>query len=101
MESDRELLVLAAKAAGYAEIEFLPDGDDRWVNVYDSDGKHAVWSPLEDDGDALRLAIDLGIDLLKPPVGNAAAWDDPDRYAKTRRAIVRAAAAIAREGKGE
>jgi hypothetical protein len=104
--SDRELLELAAKAAGYT-CDFLAWGSGV-VNVYDAAGKHAVWNPLTDDGDALRLAVKLAIAIYPPeeqgrsatanPPGHDAPWiNEPagtDHYAATRRAIVRAAAAI-------
>ena len=52
--SDKELLTLAAKAAG--------------VGYADKDGKFIpfvpeTWNPLTDDGDALRLAVKLRIEL--------------------------------------
>ena len=59
------------------------------------------WNPLTDDGDALRLAVKL--DMIIDVRGNhsaVAVWPDvvepidKDPYAATRRAIVRAAAAI-------
>jgi hypothetical protein len=101
MMSDRELLELAAKAAG---IEFS------WIN---NDGArldrkpgimqpYVRWNPLTDDGDALRLAVTLGMAIYCPHSLSAFAGagellerigDDP--YAATRRAIVRAAAAMA------
>jgi hypothetical protein len=88
--TDRELLELAAKAAG-----------NGFVIGY--------WNPLTDDGDALRLAVKLSLDVLQNPVGQTTCCivmgDDAqecevledyngDPYAATRRAIVRAAAAI-------
>ena len=99
--TDRELLEMAAKAAG---MEYLC-----W-----SKNKHGdkAWNPLFDDGDALRLAVKRDIrvgcdetraycdwwaadgitllDLQEPVVGG-------DKLSATRRAIVRAAAEI---GKG-
>jgi len=51
MGSDRELLTLAAKAAGYWDDEF--ECADR-LPRFD-------WNPLTDDGDALRLAVLLNI----------------------------------------
>jgi hypothetical protein len=95
--TDRELLELAAKAAGIYLAFGGPDGDmarrtDTWDN----------WNPLTDDGDALRLAVKLGMDVCfganyvivrgfvhSPLVNNA---NDP--YAATRRAIVITAAEI-------
>jgi hypothetical protein len=74
---------------------------------------NAPWNPLADDGDALRLAVDLGMDFrivlqknFATQTGNVThvSIDDPqwtdrephgdDPYAATRRAIVRAAAEI-------
>lgn len=90
---DKKLLELAAKAAGIA------DGDV----FYDMD-RGSEWNPLYDDGDALRLAVKLGMGITT----HAAQVDCPDGHggvvtiveqtfrdaASVRRAIVRAAAAI-------
>jgi hypothetical protein len=99
--TDRELLELAAKAAGeWSRLEPLEHLLDRW-------------NPLTDDGDALRLAVTLRINIehaetlgREPhgvncwPVGQGhCAWmenDLTDYNAATRRAIVRAAAEIGR-----
>lgn len=107
---DRELLEMAAKAAGYWSGEFgcvdnLP---------------HPGWNPLIDDGDALRLAVKLHIDLrfhwdgcddqydeveaythgagkdAREQIGFYERDGQLDEFAATRRAIVRAAAAIGR-----
>jgi hypothetical protein len=108
MQTDRELLQAAARAAG---LEYNGGWFDSqsgllvWEppTTYES----REWNPLTDDGDALRLAVTLQIDF---------AWDafegqevmavkedewfvEPygtDKYSATRRAIVRAAAAIAK-----
>jgi hypothetical protein len=100
--SDRELLELAAKAAGYTlGSTTLDDG---------------YWDPLIDDGDALRLAVRLSINIehaetlgRKPhgvncwPVGRGDCGhmetDLSNPLAATRRAIVRAAAEIGRSVK--
>lgn len=111
--TDRELLELAAKAAG---IEIKGWSDDRpYTSSKSSFGNGFVswnpvfWNPLADDGDALRLAVNLGMNIVRgyfavtaeiPPEaendpGVSEDWpyaDDP--YAATRRAIVRAAAEI-------
>jgi len=95
---DRELLEFAAKAIGKVFVDPMS-----W-----DDG--AGWNPLEDDGDALRLAIKLGIKLRWHEVLNQAlVWPcagdtlelqengedhSGDIYAASRRAIVRAAAEI-------
>jgi len=102
--SDRELLELAAKAAG---IDYKPDNKD-WKHddhcaFWDYDDLctcGARWNPLTDDGDALRLAVKLGLyDLRDLPFqeSNDPVWEAvPDPLAATRRAIVRAAAEIGR-----
>jgi hypothetical protein len=103
--TDRELLELAAKAAGLT-ILYWPQED--YAVVQDGD-KQCGWSPLAFDSDALRLAVKLGllVDVwLQQKVCIASnQGEDPvdarvefgaDPYAATRRAIVRAAAEIGR-----
>lgn len=100
--NDRELLELAAKAAGIKH-----DGCTDWKNaalrIVEPEFKY--WSPLTDDGDALRLAVKLGMDieLLNDCVYAIGTeeqncqnfeWHDGDKLSATRRAIVRAAAEI-------
>jgi len=122
--TDRELLELAAKAAGL-RVGFEPNRVERgrydlyWSHVHHRlcwHGKTArseypvpvFWNPLTDDGDALRLAVKLRrfpvIELwsdgrfwvfMPADEENAEPFDD-DPYAATRRAIVRAAAEIGR-----
>lgn len=102
MEADRELLEAAAKAAGYKPHGW-GDGCNRML-VEDVDGPGLPWNPLTDDGDALRLAVKLGIEVGNyHQYGKAFAgicgrefWEVGNPEAATRRAIVRAAAAIAR-----
>ena len=90
--TDRELLELAAKAAGLGE------------GPYDFDPRTG-WNPLEDNGTALWLAVKLGmqVDMRDPETRIYAmgAGDvvteyhaNRDALAATRRAIVRAAAAL-------
>ena len=100
---DKQLLELAAKAAG---IEYTGEGYARAV----LSGTHGhfenyPWNPLTDDGDALRLAVKLRIDVLfwGLELINAVKGDDlqeepygEDPYAATRRCIVRAASEIGR-----
>lgn len=61
--TDRELLELAAKAAGYEGGEYCEtSGCEPAIYFYEgSPGSPNVglWSPLADDGDALRLAVRL------------------------------------------
>jgi hypothetical protein len=95
---DRELLELAAKTAG--DLRYFDDetGD--------------FWNPLVSDGDALRLAVRLRLEVMVTDVGAVVKphgrigevipeWSDSERNgnnhaAAVRRAIVRAAAALTR-----
>ena len=94
MTTDRELLEMAAKAARY---QYAKHGG--YIVV---DGIPGNWNPLTDDGDALRLAVKLEIELWFGNGGlNASGMSmdieedyGEDPAAATRRAIVRAAAAI-------
>ena len=102
--TDRELLELAAKAAGVQLADpvdsHIPSGG---VWIVGRGGRDTVWSPLTDDGDALRLAVKLWIEI-RVFNGRAHAgksdkfWcteiANADELASTRRAIVRAAAEI-------
>jgi hypothetical protein len=100
-ESDREMLELAAKAAGFEPLRFDVDLDGLLLR-----GVQEPWNPLRDDGDALRLAVKLCMQIecskgyqYASVYGHA--WqvserhDGFDPYAATRRAIVRAAASLA------
>lgn len=103
---DRELLELAAKAAGYT-VRCVGDGRPGGNVVFYVEPSQLYWSPLTDDGDALRLAVKLCLEVT--PAGNYTAvrrfntnewvtaewgYDPYDPMAATRRAIVRAAAEI-------
>lgn len=109
--TDKELLIFAAKAAGLTGYQYVEESEFTYPHMErrnmggPEDGffelQADVWSPLTDDGDALRLAVKL--DMIIDVRGNhsaAAVWPDvvepidKDPYAATRRAIVRAAAAI-------
>jgi hypothetical protein len=99
MSTDRELLRGAAKAAGELGPDWF-DNDDYFESVL------SRWKPLNDDGDALRLAVSLrleispwldwvsisrdGLQLVSADVYQGGI----DFQAVVRRAIVRAAAAI-------
>ena len=103
--TDRELLELAAKAAGY-KIAWEGGCVTGWMTG------GSWWNPLTDDGDALRLATDLGLDvypIARTATGQACSAvgtssrgrlaeivDPSSTRAATRRAIVRAAAEIQR-----
>ena len=114
MKTDKELLELAAKAAGivitWENSHPYPERleDFRGLNNY------FPWEPLTDDGDALRLAVKLRLQLIhmdsevekdgitvKTPIlhidstaGSIYQYLDNDPLGATRRAIVRAAAEI-------
>lgn len=105
--NDRELLELAAKAAGIEWYGYA--GDDQCECRYFDIGENDVvkWNPLIDDGDALRLAVKLNfnvcnreheVEIFNDDNGeflcsiSISEGDDP--YAATRLAIVRAAAEI-------
>jgi hypothetical protein len=96
--NDRELLERAAKAAGLTAkwSELNEDWQNEIASPY-VDGK--MWNPLRFDGDALRLAVKLH--LWEPVMfgRRTEVAPDGDIYAATRRAIVRAAAALAEEAK--
>ena len=106
MSTDRELLELAAKAAGI-EIEW----NDAWRSYTrrvlhepaEPYSNWLIWNPLTDDGDALRLAVRLRLEIRMGEhdilvhqgfrQAHCEPWVD-EPYTATRRAIVRAAAAI-------
>ena len=124
--NDKELLTLAAKAYWGDEINDVcsirwldkdecigyTHGDNQDYNGRDVE---LCWNPLEWDHDALRLAVKLRLRVLTPTsdtdVAIASCGDVrgtahvhqysedeyTDPYAATRRAIVRAAAAIGKD----
>lgn len=103
---DRELLELAAKAAGLSVawsdqlrlFELFGPGESGFIEL------KGVWNPLEDDGDALRLAVKLGVgvnfypdsDSVAANIGHDEIVAEMDDYG-TRYAIVRVAAEIGRK----
>ena len=107
--TDKELLTLAAKAAGIIIDKSTTNGGGARNTGFNMLGDAILdwhnnkrWNPLTDDGDALRLAVKLRVDLRFEQ--ELAGWDveagscgencKSDPYAATRRAIVRAAAEI-------
>lgn len=115
-QSDRELLELAAKAAGIGL--YIADNFGKLLPMRkDAPYQGAPWNPLTDDGDALRLAAKLGMvvdirygsdgpglqNCVNYWIGRGTVWKtmdiDPsgDQMELIRRAIVRAAAAIGME----
>lgn len=117
MKTDKELLQLAAKAVGIKCDEVGPFVMRKeWEQFFGCAGefrevKHE-WNPLDDDGQALRLAVDLGlcvdisngfdcttIDYFANNDASLCEQHGSDKHAATRRAIVRAAAAIGEQMK--
>lgn len=93
--SDRELLELAAKAAGIEYHIDMLDGCEKLV----SNG--AIWNPLFNDGDEARLEAALELDVVwwlnSVEVGECIEQfinHNGDKQAARRRAGTRAAAAI-------
>lgn len=112
-EEDRELLRLAGKAAGlevkfWQEIHPLLPEEAFARSAGTSSTCWPRWSPLSDDGDALRLAVKCGIDISFNDAAQCVYAGEsmepfnrnPDICAAARRAIVRAAAEIGK-AKGE
>lgn len=112
MNKDRELLELAAKAAG---LRFAVNGDGLpgYISVNSDDWRHGwcYWNPLVDDGTALRLLAKLKTVTLTIGPGRAEVLKGKlfideltsgseqkhgDSMLYIRRAIVRAAAEIGR-----
>ena len=108
--TDREMLELAAKAYGINGLDFdyaekegfgyfgprLPAMSGICAQI------HRYWNPLEDDGDALRLAVTLSFidDGDWPAVTNEIYTHcNGDWFAATRRAITIAAAKIGKDMK--
>jgi hypothetical protein len=108
MNTGRELLEKAAKAAGIELDWDVPPKSPPWrmSGVGEDKGPAAQWNPITDDGDALRLAVQLRMMVCVREDGFINAGNanrmlivnigDQDPLAATRRAIVRAAAEIGR-----
>ena len=106
--TDRELLELAAKAAGFSYTKPTEDYDGSLgLAVGSNPMRTETWNPLTDDGDALRLAVKLHMQVsvttescraeTLPCLGVRV--NDSDENLATRRAVVMAAAAVGREMK--
>jgi hypothetical protein len=98
--TDKELLGLAARAAGYT-LEEHYDDDQYYPWCTETE---AFWNPLIDDGDAFRLMVELRIDVVL--YNNCVSVDymplefyEDDHYTAVRRGIVKAAAEIGWEMK--
>jgi hypothetical protein len=100
--SDRELLELAAKAAGIRINHWIYDDGPAVLEV------GGIWNPLDCGDDALRLAVKLGLTVAQLMTSREVLVNDYDEtvlvsefheadpLAATRRAITRAAAEIGR-----
>lgn len=103
---DRKLLELAARAAG---MRVVWDGE-----AVLPDGSSIRWNPLNDSAAAFDLAVTLGMNLYtsnryvlaeiisdseSPAIARKEYCDADTKLAATRKAITRAAAAIAQEDK--
>ena len=112
MNTDRELLVLAAKASGLTtrhkwnseRLALNPPVADMVVHL-NGELVTTGWNPLTNDGDALRLAAKLHLqitispchcDVYSPEHDLGISENFKDNCEATRRAIVRAAAEIGR-----
>lgn len=119
--TDKELLELAAKAAG---ISLEWDGEPKdWLPMYYKGKTYHIFNPLEDDCDALRLESKLrleiehgslldnnlyvrvfrsGIEIVCDPTSVIEEFEDESgRISATRRAITRAAAEIGKSMKAK
>jgi len=97
-----ELLELAAKSAGIDHTYCRASNQGIYTD-------YALWwNPLTDDGDALRLAVNLGIGVFSDDIGAYCNYHQTkqvriyfsqvaDKNVATRRAIVSAAAEIGKE----
>ena len=106
MIQDHELLELAAKAAG---LRFVWDYDEYLLGqcIIEEDGFPQEWNPLDDDGDALRLAVKCALKIshttdsvivsVNGIVRSVRSYYNGVPNAATRRAIVHAAAWIGNE----
>lgn len=104
--NDRELLELAAKAAGFYVCNDLDHlglkewGPGLWVKA-EKFGSYELWNPLTDDGDAFRLAVRLKL-ILEPALSqcndvtytHVGYSELPNTVDAMRAAIVQCAAAI-------
>lgn len=109
-DTDRELLRLAATATGHKwKWVRCPAYDHEvpgllLIDSYNDVEYYPGWNPLEDDGDALRLAVKLGLTVevlgsrMEPHTRVLGKEEEhrADPCRATRRAIVRAAAEIGR-----
>ncbi|TWW37479.1 hypothetical protein [Pseudomonas aeruginosa] len=107
--NDRELLELAARAAGYQfSYSYRSLSSPAVPVILAETGRWRQWDPRHDDGDALRLAVDAGIldgnafSVWLNYRNGAMAIEGLGAREATRLAFVRAAAEIGKSmGGGE
>lgn len=103
--SDGDMLKLAAKAAGIGPV-YCYEKRRNCLRIGDKKS-YAIWNPLSDDADALRLAVRCRLDVLTEDGDGKVGcllpeadyvWQDIELcvFSATRIAIVRAAAEIGR-----
>jgi hypothetical protein len=109
--TDKELLELAAKAAGVIWVDECFDYEDMGRMMLDFGDGTGEWNPLKNSAEAFDLLVNLSL-MLSIQESNEVRviwWrqgnrgevverftETEDPFAATRRAIVRAAAAIGR-----
>ena len=116
--TDRELLELAAKAAGIVQTGFVEEDEVHCCALLctNQDDCLVFWNPLEDDRDAFKLAILLEMkvsgrraivehpyepELCKPIASSyVSKGEEQDIVKATRLAIVRVAAEIGKRPSG-
>ena len=100
--NDKKLLELAIKAANAHGMQIVETSETFELVDAETD---CDWNPLENDSDALRLAVNLRLSIGQHTKSNAVCAGihtipvhvtetEGNPYAATRRAIVRAAAEI-------
>lgn len=112
MDDYRELLEMSAKAYGIKKLDYIRGSDAYYYD--DPDTGREQWSPDFNDGQTLRLAVALNMDITVdigddgPFVAASANWDDSpepivvefetraEAIEATRRAVFEFAAAVGR-----
>lgn len=109
---EKEMLEMAAKAAGFAFAVIQGPHCFVYEKFMGNSRSPKLWNPLDDDGEAMRLAVMLDMSVMvnrvdgftsvtygysEPSVVTEMHSDDP--YGATRLSITRAAAEIGRSMK--
>ena len=109
--TDRGLLEMAAKAAGY-RVTIVSIHERDGMDFFYKEPECLYWNPRNDDGDSRRLQVKLGIRVLFQAIESHSGhpnaccagtfehgeftemFEDSDPESATRLAVLRAAAAI-------